>query len=356
MGPPVPPRPQTPILFGGRGVRFCFVPPLPPLAGRVWGGVGGSSSWGCFLGSSPPTPPPVPGAEEAMGGGGCCQVGGRRGLDISCDTERRERFCTPFPPAGEGLRGSAAGCPPFPPTPAALGAGASSSLPRLRARRGGGGRRQLQAGAWPGAARPRSPRAALSDRPGNRGPIPPAAGHGAAPRGLGPRGAAAPRSRRAAGPRVPLRGGRALRGGGETAASPGGAAPAAPALGADRPRSAASIAGRGRGASRPGPWRGWGVGGGGPEGAAPLPLPSGGPGLPTAPSPGAGLRRGGPVPCRAGQRPPGELQSSLASGRGSFVESGLPACKRVMAQLPAKAWRRGERVSVLLGHPLVGCK
>lgn len=191
---------------------------------------------GFFGFNRPPRPRCLPGAEGAMAGGGCCQVGGRQGLDISCDTEDGERLCTPLPPPagrGCGSRRPAARLPPprqrlaqvpLPPSPP----------------EGSEGRRGKEATSGRGLAgrcRPRSPRAALSDRPGNRGPIPPAAGHGTARRPEGP-GLEGPQRSSPAEPGDPAsrwRGGRALRGGGEGAASPGGAAPATAAPPRGRP-------------------------------------------------------------------------------------------------------------------------
>lgn len=118
--------------------------------------------------------------------GGRCQVGGRRGLDTSCDTEYGERLCTPFSPAGRGCgaRRPAAHLPtpqqrlaqvPLPPSPP----------PGSEGRRG---KEATSGRGLTGRCRPRSPRAALSDRPGNRGPIPPAGARRGAPRARALRG------------------------------------------------------------------------------------------------------------------------------------------------------------------------
>lgn len=71
-----------------------------------------------------------------------------RGLDISCDTEDGERLCTPGQGGAAGLGGRLA----VSPHPSSAWRRCLFLLPRLRAPRGGRGRRQLEAGAWPGAA------------------------------------------------------------------------------------------------------------------------------------------------------------------------------------------------------------
>lgn len=135
-------------------------------------------------------------------------------------------------------------------------------LPRLRARRGGGGRRQLQAGAWPGAAgRALLGRLSATGR-GIEGLSRPRRGTAQRPEGSGLEGQ--PRSSPAEprNPAPPCEGAEPFGAAGRGTASPGGAAPRAA-----WPLSAVSIAGRGRGASRPAR-RGSGL-----EGKAPTPFP-----------------------------------------------------------------------------------
>lgn len=166
------------LILGERS-RVLFRSSLLPLQGTF--GEGGIR---CCLGSRPPCC--LPGAEGTMRVGGRCQVGGRRGLDISCDTEYGDRVCTPFSPAGRGCgaRRPAAHLPtpqqrlaqvPLPPSPP----------PGSEGRRG---KEATSGRGLTGRCRPRSPRAALSDRPGNRGPIPPAGARHGAPRARALRG------------------------------------------------------------------------------------------------------------------------------------------------------------------------
>lgn len=171
-----------------------------------------------------------------------------RGLDISCDTEDGERLCAPNQGGAAGFGGRLAASP----HPSSAWRRCLFLLPRLRAPRGGRGRRQLEAGAWPGAA--------------GRGLLGRllATGRGIAgrsrPRRPGGSGAEGSRRSSPAEPWDPalLCEGQRPASGWEGAAGPGGGCRprrdrsyrAAP--GRAGPPSAVSIAGRGRGALCPG--------------------------------------------------------------------------------------------------------
>lgn len=126
-------------------------------------------------------------------------------------------------PRGEGCgashpvprRGGAAGLggrPPASPHPGSVRRRCFFLLLRLRARGGEGGKRATSGRGLAGRCRPRSPRSARSDRPGNRGPIPASRG-GDAPvgdpawTGAQPLGAAGPPEAAAGAASVAGRGG-----------------------------------------------------------------------------------------------------------------------------------------------------
>lgn len=181
VGPP-PPH----LLLGeGRRVLLCsssFLPSQGALEGRG----GGIIFVVVFLRFRFP-PRCLPGAAGAVGAGGdpVRQEGGE-GLTSVATPRMGKGSASPFARGEERPRGSATSCP-LPPAQHCLAQVPSppSPPPDSEGRRG---EETTSGRGLAGRCRPRSPRAALSDRPGNRGPIPPAAGHGVAPLGFGPGG------------------------------------------------------------------------------------------------------------------------------------------------------------------------
>lgn len=224
-----------------------------------------------------------------------------RGLDISCDTEDGERLCTPSQGGAAGLGGLLAASP----HPNSAWRRCLFLLPRLRALRGGRGRRQLEAGAWPGAA--------------GRGLLGRllATGRGIAgrsrPRRPGGLGAEGSRRSSPAEPRDPalLCERQRPSSGGEGAAGPGGTSGIAPPRAGPGRRAQCPLQAAVGGRCVPAAPR--------PRSVAPPQL-----GLPTGPSQGAGQQRERPVLHRVGQLPSRGPQRSLAALWRVFS-----ACQRV---------------------------
>lgn len=280
VGPP-PPH----LLLGeGRRVLLCsssFLPSQGAFEGR-----GGGIIFVVVMVLRFKFPPPrrclpwwAPMLWEPLERGDTVRQEGGEGLTSVATPRMGKGSASPFHLAAERLRGSATGCPP-PPTPALLGAGAFSSFPAS----GLGGRRGKETTSGRGLAgrcRPRSPRAALSDRPENRGPIPPAAGHGVTPLGFGPAGSrrSSPAEPGNPAPRCEGQNSSGRRRGG---CQPGGQLSAVSIAGRVVSRLPHALGGSGLEATAPLPWA-WAAG---------------------SSLPGARLQRGRPIPCRGHRRPP----------------------------------------------------
>ena len=167
------PAPPTLPIFLGKERSICFVLPAPSSRSECWG-LGDYfavmfSFWGGGQGST---------AARGAGGGGMLSGEGGEGLaGAAAPRGEGSRASHPVPRRGGAARlGSR---PPASPHPGSARRRCFFLLLRLRARGGDGGKRATSGRGLAGRCRPRSPRAARSDRPGNRGPIPASRGGGA---------------------------------------------------------------------------------------------------------------------------------------------------------------------------------